>query len=120
MAIKSGTDMINEARARNKEVTVKEVREMQACGEEPVFLDCREPNEWNLGHLPGAVLLPRGVMEQNIEARISRDKKVIIYCASGNRSLLAADTLRLMGYEDVASLAGGIKAWAYEGGELEG
>jgi rhodanese-related sulfurtransferase len=64
------------------------------------------------------VLLPRGVLEQNIERVAPRDRKVVIYCASGNRSALAADTLQQMGYNDVASMEGGIRAWVDAGGEI--
>ena len=120
MPIKSGRELLEEARQRVKEVSVREVQELRARGENPVFLDVREPQETNLGHLPGAVLIPRGVLESNVEARIPRDRTVVVYCASGNRSVFAAETLQQMGYENVASMAGGFKAWAYEVGEVEG
>jgi rhodanese-related sulfurtransferase len=66
------------------------------------------------------MVIPRGTLEGAVEARIPRDRPVVIYCASGNRSALAADTLHQMGYEKVSSLAGGFRAWATEGGEVEG
>ena len=59
-------------------------------------------------------------MEQNIERVARRDQKVIIYCAGGNRSALAADTLREMGYSDVATMAGGFRAWIDAGGDIDG
>jgi sulfur-carrier protein adenylyltransferase/sulfurtransferase len=120
MVQKTGMDLINEAKSRIAEVTPEQVREMQQRGERPVLLDCREPNEWNLGRLPGALHIPRGTLETKIEAVVPRDRKVVVYCASGNRSALAADTLRQMGYPDVASLAGGFTRWAHSGGEVEG
>jgi rhodanese-related sulfurtransferase len=120
MAPKSGMELIAEARARIKEMTAQQVREMRGRGEEAVFLDVREPNEWNLGHLPGATHIPRGQLETKVEALIPRQRKVVIYCAAGNRSALAADTLQQMGYTDVASLAGGFTAWAHSGGDVEG
>jgi rhodanese-related sulfurtransferase len=80
----------------------------------------REPNEYNLGRLPQAMHIPRGTLETSIEQRVPRDRKVVIYCASGNRSALAADTMREMGYEDVASMSGGFRGWAESGGEIEG
>jgi rhodanese-related sulfurtransferase len=64
------------------------------------------------------MLLPRGVLEQNIERAVPRDRKVVVYCASGNRSALAVDVLQQMGYTDVASMAGGIRAWVDAGGEI--
>jgi len=117
MAIKSGLDMIEEAKARVKQVTAVEA--MRDADDNTVYLDCREPNEWNLGHIPGAVFIPRGNLETKIEAAIPREKKIIIYCASGNRSAFAADTLQQMGYEDVASMAGGFRGWVEAGGDVE-
>jgi rhodanese-related sulfurtransferase len=120
MTDKSGAELINEARKRIKEISVAEVLAMQARGEPAVYLDVREQNEWNLGHLPKAMFLPRGVIETTVEQRIPRGAKVIIYCASGNRSVLAAEAMQHMGYHDVASMAGGIRKWADAGGEIEG
>jgi rhodanese-related sulfurtransferase len=120
MADKSGGELINEAKRRIREVSVADVRAMQARGEPAVYLDVREQNEWNLGHLPQATFLPRGVLETSIEQRVPRDTPVIIYCARGNRSALAADTLQVMGYRDVASMAGGFGAWVAAGGDVEG
>jgi rhodanese-related sulfurtransferase len=120
MGQKSGIELINEAKSRVTEVTPEQVREMQQRGERPVLLDCREPNEWNLGRLPGALHIPRGTLETKVEALIPHARKIVVYCASGNRSALAADTLQQMGYTDVASLAGGFTRWAHSGGEVEG
>jgi rhodanese-related sulfurtransferase len=84
-----------------------------------VLLDVREPNEWALGHIPGAMHIPRGVMESAIETRVPREHEVVIYCASGNRSALAADVLQQMGYEKVSSMSGGIRGWSDAGGDIE-
>lgn len=116
-AFKTGTDLINEAKARITEVSAAEA--VQALGAPTVMLDVREPNEWNLGHVPGALHIPRGQLEGKVEAAIDRSAPVIIYCASGNRSALAADTLHQMGYGNVRSLAGGFRAWTEAGGEIE-
>src|SRR5687768_144316 len=120
MAPKSGMDLINDAKTRIREVTPAEVREMRARGESAVYLDVREPNEWNLGHLPGAMHIPRGTLETKVEAVVPRDRKVVIYCAGGNRSALAADTMQQMGYKDVVSMSGGFTGWAQSGGDVEG
>jgi rhodanese-related sulfurtransferase len=120
MPPKSGTDLVNEAKSRIKEISASEVQELRARGEDIAIIDVREPNEWNLGHVAGAVLLPRGVIESNIEARVPRDKTVVLYCGGGGRSALAADTLQQMGYGSVRSLGGGFRAWAESGGEIEG
>jgi rhodanese-related sulfurtransferase len=120
MAHKTGQDLIDEAKQQIDEVSPQEVREMRARGERIVYLDVREPNEWNLGRLPHAVHLPRGNLETKVEALIEREERVVIYCARGNRSALAALTMKQMGYENVASMARGFLGWADINGEVEG
>ena len=118
--MKSGMQLIAEAKQRIREVTPQQVNERLSRGDKFVLLDVREPNEWNLGRVPGAVHIPRGIMETSIEARVPRDAEVVIYCAGGNRSALAADTLQEMGYTNVSSMSGGFKDWAGMGGPVEG
>ena len=116
--MKTYPDLVREAKARIPEVSAADgMRQQREPG--TVIIDCREPNETALGTIAGSVVIPRGVLEQNIERVASRERKVIIYCASGNRSALAADVLREMGYQDVASLAGGFRAWVAAGGDVE-
>ncbi|HEY5021758.1 MAG TPA: rhodanese-like domain-containing protein [Gemmatimonadaceae bacterium] len=120
MAHKTGEDLVEEAKQQIDEVTPEQVREMQARDERVVYLDVREPNEWNLGRLPHAVHLPRGNLETKVEALIDRSQKVVVYCARGNRSALAALTMKQMGYGNVASMARGFLGWADINGEVEG
>jgi sulfur-carrier protein adenylyltransferase/sulfurtransferase len=120
MTYKTGQDLIDEAKQQIEELTPEQVRDMQARNEQAVYLDVREPNEWNLGRLPQAIHLPRGNLESKVEGLIDRNQKVVIYCARGNRSALAALTLKQMGYENVASMARGIQGWAEINGEIEG
>ena len=120
MALKTGEALIEEAKQQIEEVTPEQVREMQARSERVVYLDVREPNEWNLGRLPQAVHLPRGNLETKVESLIDRNQKVVIYCARGNRSALAALTMKQMGYQNVASMAWGFQGWADINGEVEG
>ena len=120
MAHKAGQDLIEEAKRQIEEVTPEQVREMQARNERVVYLDVHEPNEWNLGRLPNAVHLPRGNLETKVEGMIDRAQRVVIYCARGNRSALAALTMKQMGYESVASMARGFQGWADINGEVEG
>jgi rhodanese-related sulfurtransferase len=119
MAHKTGQDLIDEAKQQIQEVTPEQVREMQLQNESVVYLDVREPNEWNLGRIPRAVHLPRGNLETKVEAMIDRGQKVVVYCARGNRSALAALTLKQMGYENVASMSRGFQGWADINGEVE-
>lgn len=116
---KSGADLIQEAKQRVREVTPKDVREMQARHEPLVLLDVRDQNEVNLGRIPGAVHISRGTLEGKVEGVIPRDANVVIYCASGNRSALAAVTMQEMGYGKVASMSGGFRDWAATGGPIE-
>ena len=120
MPYKTGSDLVEEARTRIREVAAADLKEMLARSESIVILDVREPNEWNLGHLPKAVHIPRGNLESKVEAVIPREAKVIVYCARANRSALAADTMQIMGYTDVASLAGGWGDWMAVDGPVEG
>ncbi len=119
MSYKTGEDLLEEARARITEVTPAEIAAMRERGDEAVYLDVREPNEWNLGRIPGAQFLPRGQLESKIEELIPRGSRVVIYCARGNRSAFAADTMQQMGYENVASMSGGFQQWIMEGREVE-
>jgi rhodanese-related sulfurtransferase len=116
--MKSGTDLINEAKARIREVSPAEALALHAKGG-VTFLDVRDQQEVNLGRIPGALHLSRGTLETKVEAAVPRDADVVLYCASGNRSALAADTMRQMGYDKVRSLAGGFRGWAEAGGEID-
>jgi rhodanese-related sulfurtransferase len=117
--MKTAADLIADARQRIREVTPEEVQAMRARGDDPVLLDVREPDEVAMGRVPGAMAIPRGVLESVVETRVPRDARVVVYCATGNRSALAADTLQAMGYADVASMRGGVRGWADTGGEIE-
>jgi sulfur-carrier protein adenylyltransferase/sulfurtransferase len=86
-----------------------------------VLVDVRESEEWDAGHIPGAKHVPRGYLESRIEGAVKdRDQRVVLYCASGQRSALAANTLReQLGYENVASMNGGITLWKDRGYDVE-
>ncbi|MDQ6737996.1 MAG: rhodanese-like domain-containing protein [Gemmatimonadota bacterium] len=116
--MKSGSDLVNEAKARITEIDAAQAIVRKGQGG-TVFLDVREPNEWNLGHVASAIHLPRGQLENKIEGTVSRDSDIVVYCAGGSRSALAADTLRQMGYDKVSSLTGGFRAWAESGGDID-
>lgn len=120
MAQKSAQQLIAEAKSRVKEVSPRDAIEIHRSQEPAIFLDVRDQPEVNLGKIPGAVHISRGTMETKVESVIPRDARVVVYCASGNRSAFAADTLQQMGYTNVASLAGGFRDWAMNGGEVDG
>ena len=119
MPIKTAEQLLADAKAQIKEYTPADVMEMQQRGESLTLLDVRDPNEASLGKIPGAVHISRGRLEQNIEAAVPRDANLVIYCANGNRSALAAITLRDMGYERVASMSSGFNGWTAAGGDID-
>lgn len=119
MTLKTGADLVEEALQRIEEISPGNTRALHASGEDVVFLDVREPNEWNLGRIPGAVHLPRGNLESKVEGLIDRAQRIVVYCARANRSALAADTLQQMGYENVASMSEGFGGWIAAGGDVE-
>jgi sulfur-carrier protein adenylyltransferase/sulfurtransferase len=85
-----------------------------------VIVDVREREEWDEGHLPGAVHVPRGHLESRIERALpDKSRPVLVYCASGNRSAFAAKTLEELGYDHVVSLAGGFTDWKRNGNPFE-
>jgi rhodanese-related sulfurtransferase len=119
MPIKTAEQVLAEAKAQIQEYTPAEVMAMQKRGDKLTLLDVRDPNEVSLAKIPGAVHISRGRLEQNIEAAVPRDANVVIYCANGNRSALAAITLRDMGYEHVSSMSAGFNGWTAANGEVE-
>lgn len=119
MTDKSPEQLVAEAKTRTREVSVSEVAQLLGKPGAPVLVDCREPRETNLGIIPGAALIPLGVIDSQIEGMTAaRDAAIIIYCARGNRSALAADALQNMGYTNVRSMAGGWMAWMTMGGPV--
>jgi rhodanese-related sulfurtransferase len=104
--------IVNDARSRVKEATVDDVKAMLDKGEKFVLVDVREESEFAKDHLPGAIHLGKGVIERDIEQRVpDTDTKLVLYCGGGYRSALAADNLQKMGYTNVISMDGGIRAW---------
>jgi sulfur-carrier protein adenylyltransferase/sulfurtransferase len=102
-----------------REIDVEAARERLDSGD-AVLLDVRELPEWSEGHIPGAVLIPRGSIGEEIGTAVpDRARPVVIYCGTGKRSALAAQTLQELGYSDVVSVAGGIVDWKAHGLPVE-
>jgi sulfur-carrier protein adenylyltransferase/sulfurtransferase len=113
---KTYKQLMEEARQVVPEVTVDEVKTRVERGEKWALLDVREREEYREGHLDGAVSLPRGFLEMRVEEAVpDKSAPIIAYCAGGVRSLIAARTLKEMGYENVASMSGGYTAWKNAG-----
>jgi molybdopterin/thiamine biosynthesis adenylyltransferase/rhodanese-related sulfurtransferase len=109
-------ELLQQVKSEIEEVDAGRARELLDAAEPPVIIDVRERDEWEEGHLPLAVHVPRGHLESRIErAAPDRARPVILYCASGNRSAFAAKTLEELGYEQVSSLAGGYTDWKRNG-----
>lgn len=117
--MKTAAQLKAEALSRITEVTPQQVLDMQKNGEAITLLDVRDLHEVNLGKIPGTLHISRGNLESKVEAQIPRDAHVIVYCASGNRSVYAADTLREMGYTNAASMSGGFRGWVEAGGDVD-
>jgi rhodanese-related sulfurtransferase len=126
--MRTGQQLIKEARSRITELDPSEVKEVldHAAGngnadQAPVILDVREQQEYEQGHLPGAVHVPRGHLETRIENAIpDRSRRVIAYCSTQNRSALAAVTMQEeLGYEDVDVMTGGFTLWRDRGYPFE-
>jgi molybdopterin/thiamine biosynthesis adenylyltransferase/rhodanese-related sulfurtransferase len=114
----SGADYIRQVKEQISEIDPSEVHGL--LDEGVALLDVRETEEWDAGHLPGATHIPRGYLESRVDGAIpDRDQRVVVYCASGTRSALAAKTLADLGYGDVASMTGGITLWKDRGYEVD-
>ena len=112
-------EMVAEAKESICEVTVSEAKELLDKGGY-VFLDCREPKEYKMGHIPGAVNIPRGLLEFKIANTVpDKSTQIVMYCKKGGRGCLAACTLCRMGYENVVNMDGGWLAWEKAGYPVE-
>ncbi len=104
------------ARANIRETDVAGVQSRQQIGAPFVLVDVREDNEWQKGHIPGAIHLGRGIIERDIvDAIPDKDTEIVLYCGGGFRSALSAENLQKMGYRNVLSMDGGWRAWTAAG-----
>jgi rhodanese-related sulfurtransferase len=111
--------LVQDAKSRVREVSVEETRSKLEKGGAKL-IDVREDREWAAGHARGARHLGKGVIERDIERQIpDKGAEIILYCGGGFRSALTADALQRMGYTNVASMAGGWRAWQENGGPVE-
>jgi molybdopterin/thiamine biosynthesis adenylyltransferase len=112
-------ELLQQVKREIDEVDANRAREVLE-DDSAVLVDVRERDEWDEGHIPGAVHVPRGNLESRIENAVSdKSRQVVLYCASGSRSAFAAKTLEELGYEHVVSLAGGFTDWKRNGNPVE-
>lgn len=116
MAAKTREDLLKQAKAEILQLDSPGLFKALQSPQPPLLLDVREQDEVDLGFISGAVHIPRGQLEMLVEGKLlDRDRPVAIYCAGGNRSALAGQTLKTMGYASVSSLAGGFSVWKRDG-----
>lgn len=113
-------NVVEAAKRRVRECTVSDVKTKLDHAESFHFVDVREDNEYAQDHAVGAIHLGKGVIERDIETVIpNKQEPIVLYCGGGYRSVLAADSIRQMGYTNVISMDGGIKAWREAGYPIE-
>ena len=114
-AMTSYRELLQQTKAEISELDARAAQDLEGAR----WIDVREADEWQEGHLPGAVHVPRGYLESRIEGVVpDKSQPVILYCAAANRSAFAAKTLEELGYEHVYSLAGGFTDWKRNGLEI--
>ncbi|MDR4492864.1 MAG: rhodanese-like domain-containing protein [Nitrospirales bacterium] len=108
--------LVHEVRKNIRECSVETLKNRLAQSSSVIVLDVREDHEVQRGMIPGSIHLGRGILERDIETKIpDKQTEIILYCGGGYRSALAAENLQKMGYRNVWSLDGGIKAWTAAG-----
>lgn len=117
-------DFVKAAKSCIQECSPDELQSKMDAGEDMLLVDVRESSEHEQGHLPGARLIPRGILEAAAdpaypkhvpELANARDRQVVLYCATGGRSAMAAAVLQMMGFKNVISLNGGFTEWIKSG-----
>ena len=116
MAHLNRDQLVEKAKSEIEEITVRQLETQMENGDHVTVIDIRERDEFVQGHVPGATFIPRGFLELQVEThQPDREKPVILYCAGGVRSALAARNLKDMGYENPISLIGGFNGWKNAG-----
>jgi rhodanese-related sulfurtransferase len=112
--------LVNDAKARIREIDMAEYQRMVAARAPHVLIDVREDSEWAAWHASGAVHLGKGIIERDIEAAVpDKGTQLVMYCGGGYRSALTADALQKMGYRNAISLSGGWRAYQASGLPVE-
>jgi len=118
--MKTYAELIADALSEIEEIFPWDLDEKLKEGATPILLDVREPDEFKAAHIEGSINVPRGTLETAVEwdfddtvpeLAARRDKEVIVICRSGNRSALAAQTMKRMGFEKPVSLKTGVRGW---------
>ena len=117
----TSSQLLAKVKQKIKQVSHLQVRRALENGNAPHLIDIREREEVLDGYIPDAAFIPRGFLELDIEEEVTKDREasIVLYCAAGNRSALAARDLESMGYTDVSSMVGGFRAWKNAGFKIE-
>lgn len=119
--MKTFSDLVEDAKYGVVEISRHDVGKKIINEENVHLVDIREDNEWEKGHICGAIHLGRGVMERDIWKTVKdADAEIVLYCAGGNRSVLAAESLQRMGFTNVKSMTGGYNDWKQDGHLISG
>ena len=119
----TASDLVAEARANIREVAP---RDFHAHAGDAIVIDVREPAEFETGHIPGSINIPRGVLEFQVDAHPAvanvsdpalshKERSIVVVCRTGGRAALAGVNLQRLGFSDVRSIAGGVMAWGEAG-----
>ena len=118
--MKSSRDLIASAKQEIPEASVSKVKQKIDGGHDFVLLDIRDNDEYRAGYIPSAVYISRGMLELEIEDYVpDRNQEIVLYCAGGVRSLLAAQTLKSLGYTRLISMSGGFRDWLSSGNAVD-
>lgn len=117
-------DFVQAAKSCTREITPQQLVDKLGNKEDLLLIDVREHGEYENGHIKGAHLVPRGILEPAAdpaypkhlpELAAARDRQVVVYCATSGRSAMACAVLQMMGFKDVLNLAGGYTRWVEDG-----
>jgi molybdopterin/thiamine biosynthesis adenylyltransferase/rhodanese-related sulfurtransferase len=112
-------DLLARVKEEIDEISSIDAQERRASRDGALFVDVREPDEWDEGHIPGAVHVPRGRLESRVEGLVpDKQRPLVVYCSGGTRSAFASKVLGELGYENVVNLAGGFTDWKRNGFEV--
>jgi rhodanese-related sulfurtransferase len=112
--------VVDSVRPHIQETTAQVVQNSLQNQESFILIDTREDSEWQTGHIPTAIHISKGIIERDIENAVpDHNAKIVLYCGGGYRSALSAYNLQIMGYTNVISMDGGMRAWKELGFEVE-